>query len=384
LEDIGIISNDQKSIIKDLLIAGNDQVQAAIDKYEAGDSSALEEMISSGAFSRSVDVDLLGDLDLDLDFLNVHEDDGLVFGNMDDVGHQQRGVAQHRMGIMNSEEGAGYDDDGDAYNRIRTNSLAIPGMMLDGANQDYSLGDFGHWMDSDLPNLMNSSSARQAPASSDTPMINADGSSNSFKLQCDILMQRAGENAFASSPLAVRSILMDNHTKQKKVIPPRKTASSSTPDLKKEKAKKTKSKKAELSDGKKSKKKYAGPNEAYCTESIPFVKREKGGDDDSDDDKEVPSGLGRPRSMSDPNLNVRLDELGLLHVQGPEGWVGAYSPDSREIRIKKFLEKRNHRVWVKKVKYDVRKNFADSRLRVKGRFVKKEDEMLMRELMSLT
>ena len=32
------------------------------------------------------------------------------------------------------------------------------------------------------------------------------------------------------------------------------------------------------------------------------------------------------------------------------------------------------RVWKKSVQYDVRKNFADTRLRVKGRFVKKEDE----------
>ena len=49
-----------------------------------------------------------------------------------------------------------------------------------------------------------------------------------------------------------------------------------------------------------------------------------------------------------------------------------------------FFEKRKQRVWTKKVKYDVRKNFADSRLRVKGRFVKKEDEELLRELMNLT
>mmetsp|Transcript_12819 Transcript_12819/g.26959 ORF Transcript_12819/g.26959 Transcript_12819/m.26959 type:complete len:121 (-) Transcript_12819:303-665(-) len=109
----------------------------------------------------------------------------------------------------------------------------------------------------------------------------------------------------------------------------------------------------------------------------------KEGERGEEEREEVPSGLGRPRTMSDPNLVVRLDDIGLLHVNGPEGWVGAYSPDSRQIRINKFLEKRNHRVWVKKVKYDVRKNFADSRLRVKGRFVKKEDEMLMRELMSL-
>merc|ERR1712238_127322 len=105
----------------------------------------------------------------------------------------------------------------------------------------------------------------------------------------------------------------------------------------------------------------------------------------SDEDlKEVTSGTGRPRSLSDPNLSIGLDDNGLMHVGGPPDWVGAYSPQSRKIRIERFLAKRNHRVWVKKVKYDVRKNFADSRLRVKGRFVKKEDELLMRDLMSLT
>jgi len=95
-------------------------------------------------------------------------------------------------------------------------------------------------------------------------------------------------------------------------------------------------------------------------------------------------GSGRPRSMSDPNLRMTVDEDGLMQVERPEGWIGAYSPESRKVRIARFLEKRNHRVWTKTVKYDVRKNFADSRLRVKGRFVKKEDELLMRELMSLT
>ena len=39
--------------------------------------------------------------------------------------------------------------------------------------------------------------------------------------------------------------------------------------------------------------------------------------------------------------------------------------------------------WKKSVQYDVRKNFADTRLRVKGRFVKKEDEVLLKELVGL-
>jgi hypothetical protein len=95
-------------------------------------------------------------------------------------------------------------------------------------------------------------------------------------------------------------------------------------------------------------------------------------------------GSGRPRSLSDPNLSSTVDQHGLMQVDRPDGWVGAYSPESRTVRIERFMSKRNHRVWTKTVKYDVRKNFADSRLRVKGRFVKKEDELLMRELMSLT
>lgn len=68
--------------------------------------------------------------------------------------------------------------------------------------------------------------------------------------------------------------------------------------------------------------------------------------------------------------------------QGPggKGFIGAYSPESRRMLIERFNEKKKHRVWTKKVKYDVRKNFADSRLRVKGRFVKKEDEEIMRVL----
>jgi hypothetical protein len=74
----------------------------------------------------------------------------------------------------------------------------------------------------------------------------------------------------------------------------------------------------------------------------------------------------------------------LKRVDASDGklYIGAYSPEQRRKRIERFIEKRSRRVWTKKVKYDVRKNFADSRLRVKGRFVKKEDEEIMRELMT--
>lgn len=71
----------------------------------------------------------------------------------------------------------------------------------------------------------------------------------------------------------------------------------------------------------------------------------------------------------------RLDEL---HR------IGTYSPRSRRKRIDRFLEKRRRRIWRKRIKYDVRKNFADSRLRVKGRFVRKEDEEQLREYLQIT
>lgn len=56
------------------------------------------------------------------------------------------------------------------------------------------------------------------------------------------------------------------------------------------------------------------------------------------------------------------------------GYVGIYSPEDRRLRIERFWEKKKRRIWAKKVKYDVRKSFADSRIRVKGRFVKKVEE----------
>lgn len=65
-------------------------------------------------------------------------------------------------------------------------------------------------------------------------------------------------------------------------------------------------------------------------------------------------------------------------------YIGAYSPAARKRRIAVFHSKRERRVWTRKVKYDVRKNFADTRMRVKGRFVKKEDEDMLKELIAIT
>lgn len=58
------------------------------------------------------------------------------------------------------------------------------------------------------------------------------------------------------------------------------------------------------------------------------------------------------------NLNSsrrsRADSVGLSELVGL-GYIGIYSPEERKKRILRFLDKRKRRVWVKKVKYDVRK-----------------------------
>jgi hypothetical protein len=54
----------------------------------------------------------------------------------------------------------------------------------------------------------------------------------------------------------------------------------------------------------------------------------------------------------------------------PEKRVGVYTVAQRKNLIAKYREKRARRVFKKHVRYDCRKKVADSRLRVKGRFVK--------------
>lgn len=55
------------------------------------------------------------------------------------------------------------------------------------------------------------------------------------------------------------------------------------------------------------------------------------------------------------------------------GRIGIYLPEERKARIAKFHSKRKLRIWRKRIKYDCRKKLADSRPRIKGRFVKRSD-----------
>lgn len=62
-----------------------------------------------------------------------------------------------------------------------------------------------------------------------------------------------------------------------------------------------------------------------------------------------------------------------MDLLNKDGRIGIYLPEARQARIARFHEKRARRIWRKRIKYDCRKKLADSRPRIKGRFVKRSD-----------
>ena len=52
--------------------------------------------------------------------------------------------------------------------------------------------------------------------------------------------------------------------------------------------------------------------------------------------------------------------------------IGELTVEERKAKLAKYKEKRKHRSYVKRISYDCRKKVADKRLRIKGRFVTKE------------
>lgn len=58
-------------------------------------------------------------------------------------------------------------------------------------------------------------------------------------------------------------------------------------------------------------------------------------------------------------------------ISSPFKLIGTLSQSQRALKVRKYLMKKQKRVWSKRVHYDCRKRVAQNRLRVKGRFVTK-------------
>lgn len=83
--------------------------------------------------------------------------------------------------------------------------------------------------------------------------------------------------------------------------------------------------------------------------------------------------LPAPGQLPRPSLPPAFEGLlspDFAKIYNSGGRVGIYTPEERLALVRRFHEKRLRRVWSKKIRYDCRKNLADRRVRVKGRFVK--------------
>ena len=60
--------------------------------------------------------------------------------------------------------------------------------------------------------------------------------------------------------------------------------------------------------------------------------------------------------------------------------VGTLSYEERQTKLQRYREKKKNRVWCKKINYNCRKKVAENRLRIKGRFVTKEQAIVLQKL----
>jgi len=406
-----------------LIISGQDnEIQHALDRYEQGDATMLEGMLHSGSLSNKAteEIDLLGQLDFD--FLNVKEKEKQNDANHNgyakssSIASDGIGELEFDGGIGNWEQGENNDNRSRSNstwsaleNRTRANStwsaleLALQQQQRSRANSAMSIdldnfrsrsnslfsplignqtpdsqANFGRWMESSSGSAEGSSQEQQQEQQHQHQQaIQQHEHQHHFQQLLSQQKQKKEQKSKIKGSKPARRKSAPSGTRGPKTLSAAAIAKEQMKEQKRKERQLKKEQKEKEKQEKKELKERAKREKQKKKEGLEQQERAK--------EKEIHvPGSGRPRSMSDPNLKSKVREDGLLEVERPDGWIGAYSPESRKVRISRFLEKRNHRVWTKTVKYDVRKNFADSRLRVKGRFVKKDDELLMRELMSLT
>lgn len=394
MEDKGFLDKTLKGVIKDKIIGGDKDLEAALDNFEKGDTSQIEAMIQRGEINRNDSIDFLDSLDFDFfksDNINnlmgrsgsIGSDDGSMLNAIPfssdanaDTDPSQESVpyampsppppplpsqSEFMFGkVGNSQETHGNSNLNANNNPMRRYSItetsrprnsSIDSMMsflgnnpsngtILGRDRGFSgLGSFS-LTDKEASSFMNNNFDQSSMPLSYTGTSASGNRNNKF---ANVFDDESESNYF-------------NHYKN--VVAPASNAKRFGDKPSKSKANTQGNRDA---------------NNFNMSSTAPV------------ETKQPP--LFETSFIPNRQENVAHD-ADIIINNTPVGaagnqFIGIYSPEARKQRIERFLEKRSKRVWTKRVKYDVRKNFADSRIRVKGRFVKKEDEDLLRGLQGI-
>ena len=443
LEEKGLISNIEKGVIKDLIISGDAKFLAAMEKYEKGDRSDLATLCRS-LMARKGTVDLLENMDLDFVFEDKVNMDTFGFTSVGmpptSANKNVTGIATRRPSIdhhvrsnsifgiadgdapLTSFNSSVFDDNQhqvelSAYEAL-AKSLSATKQSGKGAKDrnngrstqarppSRGLTALDERQKSTYMNTRLASSPSNSPSHNVTRQQtrqNTAAPSSSFSASTPASETRISSQLTPDSvvPVSANDAASASHVREGEVIASQAHGEATvnqqvngTPSSQQGLATTS----GVITSN--------GSNYAVTTitsaSSTPRLPENSSGASAPASDGQQPAGSisaiapsGQAVGSSAETINSDLNSkdfvsmtiaggpLWAKSVDGQRHFIGAYSPEQRRKRIERFIEKRNRRVWTKKVKYDVRKNFADSRLRVKGRFVKKEDEEIMRELMTI-
>ncbi|CAM9861337.1 unnamed protein product [Chrysoparadoxa australica] len=427
LEEKGLIDKSQKGVLKDLIISGDEELQAALDLYESGDPSRLTTLMQNGLLDKPDSLDLLADLDIG--FLSVDLRDNPKDSEVGIFGDDMSALASSVTSIGNSA--------GTAHEFIKGSTPGTSGAF--GFLQQPPPSQVHHppLQSSGLRN--SSAEASVQPTPLPTPPTTAP-STSAAAAAASSTTTTATTTASAVTPdltsLHHCGATGEGNAKVKQEPAAERTGSPANPALVPDGTDVVfdlgdmdfdatfesqydhgMAQELEGVDMKhhhdhhdRSRGNSMGGDELMGMQNVgfsPSFSPQFQFAFTPDDSSNLDFGVGLKDELRDledfradkkkppapePTESVQIQQPAAARYQKPKAsavpeenqYVGAYSPESRKKRIERFLEKRSRRVWTKTVKYDVRKNFADTRMRVKGRFVKKEDEALLRELMALT
>ena len=79
----GTINQNQKGLVKDMIISGDSSMALALEEYEKGNPAPIRKLLNSGVFNRRSSIDLVAELGIEQMDLNIFDfDHQLAFSSL--------------------------------------------------------------------------------------------------------------------------------------------------------------------------------------------------------------------------------------------------------------------------------------------------------------